>query len=213
MPVLVIAYGPLGAVPILAVAVLMANASRVAAWWREVDWRACAAYAVVAAPAAALGARTLLVLPPRIVDGALGGFFIGMIFARRSLERRHGRLKRWHLSVIGAPVGFLTGIVVSTGPITTPIFLAYGLAKGAFLGTEAAASLAVYAAKAIVFRSFGALPLDSLLLGVVIGSSLTVGSFVAKRFVARLEIRQFRALMDAVMLISGLALLWAGVRV
>ncbi len=63
MPVLVYQYGPKQAVPIMAVAAVMANLSRILAWWREVDWRATAAYSVTGIPAAALGARTLLVLP------------------------------------------------------------------------------------------------------------------------------------------------------
>ena len=52
----------------MAVAAVMSNLSRILAWYREIDWRACAAYSVPAIPAAALGARTLLVLPSRIVD-------------------------------------------------------------------------------------------------------------------------------------------------
>ena len=85
MPVLVIVYGPLQAVPIMAIAAILANVSRVLIWWREVDWRACAAYSLTAAPAAALGARTLLVLPPALIEGALGVFFLLMIPARRWL--------------------------------------------------------------------------------------------------------------------------------
>jgi uncharacterized membrane protein YfcA len=46
VPVLVYAFGPKEAVPIMAVAAIMANVSRIMAWWREVDWRACAAYSV-----------------------------------------------------------------------------------------------------------------------------------------------------------------------
>ncbi|MFX5854705.1 sulfite exporter TauE/SafE family protein, partial [Acinetobacter baumannii] len=38
MPVLVYEFGPKEAVPIMAVAAVMANLSRVLAWWREVDW-------------------------------------------------------------------------------------------------------------------------------------------------------------------------------
>src|SRR4051812_5619559 len=60
MPVLIYQYGPKKGVPIRAAAAVMANASRILAWWREVDWRACAAYSVTGIPAAALGARTLL---------------------------------------------------------------------------------------------------------------------------------------------------------
>ena len=46
MPVLVYQYGPKEAVPIMAIAAVMANFSRILAWWREVDWRACLAYSV-----------------------------------------------------------------------------------------------------------------------------------------------------------------------
>jgi uncharacterized membrane protein YfcA len=209
MPVLVIVYGPREAVPIMAIAAIMANLSRVMVWWREVDWRACAAYSATGIPAAALGARTLLVLPPRIVEVALGAFFLLMIPARRWLAAHHVRLALWHLALVGLGVGFLTGIVVSTGPITAPVFLAYGLVKGAFLATEAAGSLAVYLAKSAVFRTYGALPSDAIAKGLIIGSSLMAGSYIAKRFVLKLDPARFRLLMDALLLVSGIAMLWA----
>ena len=50
MPVLAYEYGPKAAVPIMAVAAVMANLSRILAWWREVDWRACAAYSITGIP-------------------------------------------------------------------------------------------------------------------------------------------------------------------
>src|ERR1700693_1154583 len=85
MPVLVYQYGPKQAVPIMAVAALMSNLSRILAWWREVDWRACAAYSITGIPAAALGARTLLALPSRAVDISIGLFLIAMVPARHWL--------------------------------------------------------------------------------------------------------------------------------
>jgi hypothetical protein len=121
MPVLVIVFGPLHAVPIMAIAAILANCSRVVIWWRQLDWRAVAAYSITGVPAAALGARTLLVLPPRLIEGALGFFFLAMIPARRWLAARGFALRLWHLVIIGAVVGFLTGIVVTTGPITADL--------------------------------------------------------------------------------------------
>ena len=209
MPVLVLAFGPREAVPIMAIAAIMANLSRVAAWWRDVDWRAAAAYAITAVPAAALGARTLLVLPPRLVDAALGLFFIAIVGVRRVLAQHRMRLHLPHLALAGAGIGFLTGIVASTGPITVPVFLGYGLVKGAFIATEAAASLAVYVAKAAVFRTFGALPLDIVMRGLVTGASLMAGAFIARRFVVSMAAASFRLLMDAMLLLSGTALVWA----
>ena len=212
MPALVLVFGPREAVPIMAIASIMANASRVAAWWREVDWKATAAYSVTGIPAAALGARTLLTLPPGVVEGVLGVFFIAMIFVRRWMARQQWQLNLWHLAAVGAGIGFLTGIVVSTGPINAPFFLAYGLVKGAYLSTEALGSLAVYVSKAITFRTFGALPVEALAKGLIIGSTLVVGSFVAKRFVLKLDPERFRLLMDALLFAAGLTMLWAALR-
>lgn len=208
VPVLVYEFGPKEAVPIMAVAAVMANIARILAWWREVDWRACAAYSVTGIPAAALGARTLLVLPSRLVDIAIGLFLILMIPTRRWLAARNFKVTLSHLAIAGAIVGFLTGIVVSTGPISVAIFLTYGLIKGAFLATEAASSLAVFTSKAITFQLFGALAPTVLVKGLITGSSVMAGAFIAKRFVLRLDPSVFRLVMDVLLLISGLIMLW-----
>ena len=209
LPVLAYAFGPKQAVPIMAIAAIMANLSRVLAWWREVDWRAVAAYAIPAAPAAALGARTLLALPSGAVDITIGVFLIAMIPLRRWFAAREYTLPLWSLAIIGAVTGYLTGIVASTGPITIPIFMSFGLVKGALLGTEAASSLAVYISKALTFRRFDALPLDIVLKGLITGSSLFAGAFISKRFVMRLDPDSFRFLMDGLMLVAGLSMFWS----
>ncbi|MFZ2739448.1 MAG: sulfite exporter TauE/SafE family protein [Burkholderiaceae bacterium] len=209
MPVLVLVFGPREAVPIMAIASIMANASRVAAWWREVDWRVCAAYAATGIPAASFGAQTLLRLPPGVVEAILGIFFIVMIPLRRWMMRRQWRLTLWHMAGVGAIIGYITGLVVSTGPINTPFFLGYGLVKGAFLGTEALGSLAVFISKALTFREMGAMPLEALAKGLIIGCSLTAGSFIAKRFVQQLNAEKFHLLMDLLLTVAGLTMLWA----
>ena len=208
MPVLVHQFGPKQAVPIMAVAAVMANLSRILAWWREVDWCACAAYSLPGIPAAALGARTLLALPSRAVDIAIGLFLIAMVPARHWLARHKLKLSLWQLAIGGAVIGYLTGIVVSTGPLSVPLFLFYGLSKGAFLATEAASSLGLYLSKSVTFERFGALTADVALKGAIAGSSLMFGAFIAKRFVLRLDANVFRLVMDAIMLAAGFSMFW-----
>jgi uncharacterized membrane protein YfcA len=203
VPVLVYEFGPKEAVPIMAVAAIMANLSRIVAWWGEVNWRACVAYSVTGIPAAALGARTLLILPSRVVDIAIGLFLILMIPTRRWLTKQKVKLTLIHLAIVGAIVGFLTGIVVSTGPISVSIFITYGLVKGAFLATEAASSLAVFVSKAVTFQLFGALAPAVIAKGLITGTSLMAGAFIAKGFVLRLDPSTFRAVMDVLLFISG----------
>lgn len=212
MPALVLVFGPREAVPIMAIASIMGNASRVAAWWREVDWRATAAYSVTGVPAAVLGARTLLALPAGAVELAMGVFFLLMIPLRRYMARRAWTLSIWHLALVGAAIGFLTGLVVSTGPVNAPYIRKNGLVKGAYLATEALSSIAVYGAKAITFRSMGALPLSVVVQGLIVGCSLVAGAFIARRYVRQLDAERFRLLMDALLLMAGASLIWAALR-
>jgi hypothetical protein len=212
LPILVFAFGPREAVPIMAIVALMSNFAKITSWWKEIDWRACAAYALGGVPAAALGARTLLILPEKAVDVALGLFFLIMVPGRRWLASRNFKFGFWHLAAAGAFIGFLTGVVVSTGPLSVPAFAAYGLSKGAFIATEAAGSLALYISKALTFRQFGALPLDILVKGLISGSSVMAGTYTARLIVERLSVTTFQRLLDGVMIVSGTALLWAAIR-
>lgn len=208
MPALVMAVGPKEAVPIMAIAGLMANISRVVVWWREVDWWAAGVFSLTAVPAAALGALTLVNLDARLVELALGVFFIAMIFIRRWLLARGLRLALWHMALVGAGIGYLSGIVATIGPINTPFFLAYGLVKGPFISTEALGSALMGLSKATVFRTFGALPWDTAMRGLLVGSAMTVGSWLAKRLMHRLSTTQFQGMMDVLLLVAGLLMLW-----
>jgi uncharacterized protein len=212
LPVLVYQFGPQQAVPIMAIAALMANLAKIASWWRDIDWRAFAAYSITGAPAAAFGARTLLVLPAHVVDIALGIFFLVMIPVRRWLHVRQFRITLWQLAIAGAVVGFVTGIVLSTGPLSVPAFLAYGLVRGAFLSTEAASSLAVTVSKVATFRQLGALPWPSIAQGLIVGASVMAGSFAGRAVVHRMGVHTFQYVLDGLLLVSGVSLLLAAFR-
>jgi uncharacterized protein len=212
MPALVFAVGPKEAIPIMAIAGLMANTSRVAVWWREVDWKAAGVYAAAAIPASALGAVTLVHLDARKVELALGIFFIAMIFIRRWLLAQGLKITLWHLALVGGGIGFLSGVVATVGPINTPFFLAYGLTKGPFISTEALGSALVGITKAGVFRTFGALPWDTALRGLLVGGAVTVGSWLAKRLMHRISTERFHGMMDALLLVAGLLMLWGAIR-
>lgn len=207
IPVLTLAFGAKQAVPIMAVAALLANGTRVAVWWREIDWRAVAAFALAAAPAAALGARTLVALDEAWLEVGIGGFLIALVPIRRWLTARGFTLSRVGLALAGAPLGFLTGLVASTGPVNAPAFLAYGLAKGAYIGTEAAASMSMFLTKTGTFSLLGALPPEVALRGLIVGAALMVGTWLAKPLVQRFEPGQFRLLIDAVVIGAGVAIL------
>lgn len=207
MPALVLAVGAREAVPIIAIAGLMANLSRVAVWWRVVDWRVAAAFSVTAIPTSALGARTLVALDAQKIQLALGLFFLAMIPVRRWLMGSGFRIGLPGMALVGVVIGYLSGLVATVGPINTPFFLAYGLVKGPFVSTEAMASALMGLTKAGVFRTFGALPAETLLKGLLVGSAVTAGSWVSKRLMSKIETGSFQLMMDVLLLIAALVML------
>lgn len=210
LPILVPMFGAVEAIPIMAVAGFLANFSRALAWWRSIAWKAALAFAVPGMPAAALGAYTLIHLPKGWPETLLGLFIMALVPIRRLAMGRVSSINVVQLAVVGAFVGFLTGIFLSTGPLSVPAFLAFGLVRGAFIATEASASLLVQAAKIISFREFGAISMLDLLRGAIVGAALMAGTFMARPIVARLGDHQFRSMMDGVTVVSGLWLFLFG---
>jgi len=51
-----------------------------------------------------------------------------------------------------------------------------------FIGTEAMSSLTMFSSKTLVFRYFGTLPPQTIVSGLIVGSSLMAGTYLAKRF-------------------------------
>ncbi|MGQ3003699.1 MAG: sulfite exporter TauE/SafE family protein [Hydrogenophaga sp.] len=209
LPVLVTMYGPRSAVPIMAIASLFGNIGRVIVWWHVIRWRPLLAYSVTGVPAAVLGAHTLLTIPPAVVDVFLAIFFLAMIPLRRLIRRSHLQLSAWHMGFAGALVGFLTGLVLSTGPLSVPVFSGYGMSGGAFLGSEAASAVLLYAGKLGTFGVSGVLTPPVVARGLTIGIALLAGSMVAKHLVQRLRAQTFEILIDAVLVAGAVGMLLA----
>ncbi len=207
MPALVYFYGPIQAIPVVALVATVANLSRIFLWWSVINWKVCFVYSLTAIPAVILGVNTLVTLNDQLVEITLGIFLILLIPIRRWMRNQNFYLKLWQMSLVGAGIGFLTGVVATTGAINTPFFLAYGLTKGAFLGTEAASTLSILFTKGITFHQLGYLNNTALIQGLLIGSCVLVGAIFSKRIVLALPEKRFLLLMELVMLVSGVSIL------
>jgi uncharacterized membrane protein YfcA len=207
LPVCAYAFGAAQAVPILTVAALIGNLSRAGFSWRETDWPAVGVYALGAAPAAAAGAIIFVSLDAATIHRTLGAFILLMIPARRWAARRALRIRRWHLLPVGLVMGWLSGLVGTTGPVNAPFFLAYGLVKGAYLATEALGTAVVHVIKAAVYGRFAALDLNTLFSGSVVGLGLIGGSWLGRRIVIRLDTKGFVRTVEAFLTLAGILML------
>jgi uncharacterized membrane protein YfcA len=204
LPPLVLIFGARDAVPILTVAQLIGNGSRV--WFNRggVDFRVVAWYALGAVPFAVAGGYLFALTPLSALTRGLGVFLIAVVAWRRLHHRPMPRPPLRSFAIIGAVASFLSALVGSVGPLMAPLFLAYGLIKGAYIGTEALATVVTHVAKLAAYHQTATLPASSIAIGLALGPLMIAGSFAGKQIVDRLPERAFVIVIEATMVGAGL---------
>jgi len=210
LPVLVWAVGPRLAVPVLTVAQLVGNGSRV--WFnrRQVDYRVVAWFALGGVPLAVLGGFLFASAPLPILTRAIGGFLLLIVGWRRLRPGVIWRPTLRQFAGIGAVSSFLSAIVGSVGPLMAPLFLGYGLVKGAYIGTEACATVVMHVTKLVVYREAAVLPNVSLMAGLALGPVMILGSWIGHRIVDRMPERVFTRIIELTMVAAGILFLIRG---
>ena len=207
LPVLVAVFGVRDAIPILTVAQLIGNASRV--WFNrsQVDLRVVGWFALGGVPAAFVGGLLFAGAPLPALTRLLGAFLLLVVAWRHLRPGPPRRVPRRSFALLGAAFSFLSALLGSVGPIMAPFFLAYGLVKGAYIGTEALATVVMHVTKLVAYGSSSLLTARNLATGLALGPIMVAGSFAGKRIVDRLPERAFVAIIEGVLVVAGLAFL------
>ena len=209
LPALVALFGIREAVPILTVAQLIGNASRV--WFNrvEVNWRVVGWFALGAVPFALLGGFLFAKAPLAALTRLLGAFLL-LVVVWRHIHPKPKSFPVASFAGIGAGASFLSALLGSVGPIMAPFFLAYGLVKGAYIGTEALSTVVMHIVKLIAYRQTAVLTLSGALIGLGLGPVMILGSFLGKRILDRLPEKVFVAIIEGVLIVAGLLFLDRG---
>ena len=210
LPVLVAFFGVRDAVPILTVAQLVGNGSRV--WFnrREVALPVAGWFAVGGVPLALAGGWLFATAPIALLTRGLGVFLLLVVVVRRTGVWKPGRLPLRSFALLGAASSFLSALVGSVGPLMAPFFLAYGLVKGAYIGTEALATVVMHVAKLAAYGGAAILTARGMLVGLALGPIMIGGSWAGKRIVDRLPERAFVLLIEITMATAGALFLIGG---
>ena len=208
LPMLVYVFGVREAIPILTVAQLIGNGSRV--WFnrRELNWPVVAWFAIGGVPMALVGGILFAHAPLAALTRILGAFLILIVVLRHlpKISAFNPTLKSF--AIIGAVSSLLSALMGSVGPLMAPFFLAYGLVKGAYIGTEALSTVVMHVTKLIAYRESAVLPLHAIVSGLALGPIMVAGSFAGKRIVDRIPERIFVFLIDLTLLAAGLIFLF-----
>jgi uncharacterized membrane protein YfcA len=210
LPVLVTVFGVREAIPILTVAQLIGNGSRV--WFnrREVQWRVVGWFAIGAVPLGFAGGLLFARAPLSALTRLLGAFLILVVVWRRLHPGPPRRPPLQSFAAIGAGASFLSALLGSVGPIMAPFFLAFGLVKGAYIGTEAMSTVVMHVVKLAAYRQGALLTAAAAIAGLALGPIMIVGSWAGKRIVDRLPEWVFVLLIEITLVAAGLLFLIRG---
>lgn len=210
LPVLVAVFGMRAAVPILTVAQLIGNGSRV--WFnrRELNLRVVAWFAVGGIPMALLGGYLFASAPLAGLTRLLGAFLLLVVLWRHLRPHLSRPFPTPVFAAIGGGSSLLSALLGSVGPIMAPFFLAYGLVKGAYIGTEALCTVVMHITKLIAYGQAAVLTRADILSGLTLGPVMIFGSFLGKRIVDLLPERVFIAIIELVLIAAGIMFLIRG---
>jgi uncharacterized protein len=210
LPVLVAVFGVRDAIPILTVAQLVGNGSRV--WFNrtELDLGVVRWFALGGIPAALLGGALFAVAPLSALTRILGVFLLLVVIWRHLRPGSLPRIPQRSFAVLGAVSSFLSALLGSVGPLMAPFFLAYGLVKGAYIGTEALATVVMHVTKLVAYGNASLLTASSATIGLLLGPIMIAGSYTGKRIVDRLPERISVGVIEVVLVVAGLIFLIGG---
>ena len=210
LPILVLVFGVRDAVPILTVAQLVGNGSRV--WFnrRELDLKVVGWFALGGVPLAFLGGLLFARAPLEGLTRLLGLFLLIVVAWRRLGPKTDRKPPLRSFALIGAAASFLSALLGSVGPLMAPFFLAYGLVKGAYIGTEALATVVMHVTKLFAYHQASILSNHAVWVGLSIAPVMVVGSWIGKRIVDRLPEQVFVLLVELTMTAAGLLFLVRG---
>jgi len=210
LPVLVVAFGVRDAVPILTVAQLIGNGSRV--WFnrKDLDFRVVGWFSLGGVPLALIGGALFARAPLGGLTRLLGLFLLLIVLWRHLRPQSTTGLPLRAFALVGAGGSFLSALLGSVGPLMAPFFLAYGLVKGAYIGTEALATVVMHVTKLVAYRDAAVLPRTSIVAGLAIAPLMIAGSWIGKRIVDRLPAHVFVILIELTMTAAGLLFLIRG---
>jgi len=195
-------------IPVMAVAMLLNNASRVVAFWRDVQWRHVRRMLALGLPACAAGAYCYTLLSSQWIAALLGIFLLLSIPLRRLLRRAQLQFSPSAEVGAGAFFGFINGGMTGAGVILISILLSVGVAGSALVATDAVVSVIMGLVKVALFGRLAALNLELVLVGLLVGLCTAPGAFLARALLRRIPAGVHAWFMEVVVVAGAVALLW-----
>lgn len=199
--------------PVLNFGTFLGRPSRLILFWKAIDWRVVWYYAPSAMVGAALGAWLFTGFKMAWLQIVVGLFLISTVFQYRfGAKERSFRMEHWYFVPLGLLVSIAGTIIGALGPILNPFYLNLGLDKEDLIATKTANSFIMGLSQISSYAFFGLLHGEYWIYGLSLGLGATLGNILGKRFLSKMKSKTFRQWLIALMVISGVLLIYGQVQ-
>jgi uncharacterized protein len=174
------------------------------------DWSVIWRFALGAVPTSIIGGVIFATAPASALVRVLGIFLILMVVYRHTRWGRNVKMGLSGFIPLGAASGILSAIFGTVGPVAAPFFLAYGLLKGAYIGTEAMTAVVMHITKLGVYGGYALIGIRTLLIGLGIGAVMILGTFLGRKILYRIPEKIFPYIIEGTLQVSGIIFIVRG---
>jgi len=208
LPVISHFIGIKAAIPVLTIAQLFGNASRVWFGRKQLQWNPILFFLAGSIPFSIIGSRMLVSAPSELLLKGVGVLLLLIVMYRRSGLKVITTNYKW-LVVGGIITGFLSGIAGSAGPLGAACFISLNLNPIAYISSEAFTALSMHITKTIVYQKYALIGTKELGYGLVCGVAMIIGSYTGKKLIAHLSKDKFQIVVDILLVLSGFQMIIA----
>lgn len=208
VPAIAFFLGAAAVPPVLTISMLLGHPQRIVLYWRDIDWRLMWWYLPGAIVGAILGAFVYTQIQLDWLPILLAVFLIVAAISS-SLDKKLDffAVRAWYFLPAGLIFAFLSGLIGSTGSLLNPLYLNYGLLKEQTIATKSVHLFVVHLVKVLTYAICGALTLEYLKFGCLLGIAALPGNWLGQIVLRKLTQQQFQQFAVAFIALSGILLL------
>lgn len=211
LPALSVTVGIKAAVPILTIGQILGNASRIWFGRKELQWKPILLFLLTAIPLAMIGSYLFTDIDNQKITIGIGVFLILLVISRW-IRKKKVYLGDKGMLIGGGLTGFLSGLAGSAGPLGAAFFLGLNLTATAYVASEAFTALIMHLTKTFVYNKYSLIGQTELYYGLLIGTTMIIGSWTGKKIIEKLSRDTFIILVEILLIISGLHMIITGLR-
>ena len=172
-------WDPRESLAVTAIALLIGNVHRVWLLWRQVSRPVVGAFAIGAVPGAIFGGLLAVAVPAWVVHVFMAvSTLLSIVHALSRSEWRPGPKA---IAPLGLVIGVMTGAAGGAAVLTSPLFLAAGLAGESYIASLSASAVVMHVSRVFAYAIGGHVRTKTVAWAAVLALAILAGNLTGRK--------------------------------